>query len=98
MNLKCMLCIPESDVLQEIYVNFDMYNTNYHDTPTSILGGVPTIVGAKPDDDLILLGLNQDVETNINNHTYLDSFNKDDIIKGSVLIIKTNTYGDPIDI
>ena len=72
-------------------------NAAKQDSPGGILQGTVTIVGAYPQDDLVLLGTTY--STVKNEHPYLEKFNHDDDgILGDVLVVRTDSNGDPIDI
>ena len=95
-DIKCVYIEPQRNpMFIPVYFGFDTRNN----TPTRILGAEPTILGANPDHDLVLLGICQtDVyHLPLNTNNMLDSFNKDDNIRGPLLIMKTDEGGDPID-
>lgn len=98
MSVRCILCSIDTSP-SYVNVNFDLIVDNDDHTPTKLLKGSPTIVGAKPESDLLLLGIDQTM-TNLktNRFDYFESFNKDGELKGDILIVKTNEDGDPIDI
>tara|TARA_Y100000389_G_C17261488_1_gene413245 strand:- start:252 stop:560 length:309 start_codon:yes stop_codon:yes gene_type:complete len=98
-TIKCILCYPNDQVPLYVNVNFDLIVDNHDDTPSKLLQGSPTIVGARPENDLLLLGIDQTtLNLPLNSFPLFDSFNKDDELRGNILIIKTNEDGDPIDI
>lgn len=94
---KCMFVTHNN--VNNVIVNFGIH-TNCENHVNNILNGEPTIVGACPEEDLIVIGNkhNQSDNSNTieNTNKYLDKFNKD-VIKGDVIIMKTNTRGEPID-
>lgn len=98
-DIRCILIEPHKD---PVYINVHFGFEPRDNTPSYILGGSPTILGANPDEDLVLFGRNQN-EVNfpywfhIHTNSILDSFNMEENLRGPLLIMKTNLGGDPID-
>jgi hypothetical protein len=81
-----------------IKVNSEIDEVKILNGPHDFLGST-SIIGAFPDEDLVLLGSSTNTNTNANNSIFLKYFNKDtDYIFGDVLVVKTDVHGDPIDL
>ena len=94
-DIKCILIEPYK---APIYITVHFGFNSCDNTPSHILGGSPTILGANHDQDLVLSGRNQH-EVNsfpLNTNSLLDSFNMEENLRGPLLIMKTNEHGDPI--
>ena len=81
-----------------IRTNSEIEEVNIINGPHEYIGST-SIIGAFPDEDLVLLGPSINTSTNINDSVFLKYFNKDtENVYGDVMVVKTDVNGDPIDL
>ena len=82
-----------------VQTNSDIIEVDIIHGPHEFIGET-SIIGAFPDEDLVLLGPSTNTSKTINESIFVNKyFNKDeDNIYGDVLVVKTDNNGDPIDL
>ena len=75
----------------------DICEIQITDGPHEHLGEV-SIVGAFPDEDLVLLASRKPTSTECIDNVFINMFNKDDRIIGNLVVVKTDSNGNPINL